>query len=402
MVTLTKNKTQVDSLRYMMLITKVNVNIMKMRSRSKINRNIAHDGDSRKSFHSFTSATQLYSLYSAAMAEEKMASLKDVAKLANVSLMTVSRALNTPERLKPETLARVQAAIAETNYVPDLSAKKIRGARATPSTIGVLALDTVTTPFSVEITLSIEETARAHGWNSFVVNMFSDDRPEAVVDLLLSHRPDGIIFTTMGLRQVPLPEKLLTLPCVLANCESLSQPVASYIPDDEQGQYDAVKALLAAGYRRPLCLHLPASQPATIRRRRGLERACREAGIEPDHLSHSYMGQGDEHYHDIPAVVLAHIREGKPGFDSVICGNDRIAFMVYQTLLGQGLRIPQDVAVVGYDNMVGIGDLFLPPLSTVQLPHYDIGRLSALHIIHGDNHRETRKVASPWLPRASH
>lgn len=164
-----------------------------------------------------------------------MASLKDVAKLANVSLMTVSRALNTPERLKPETLARVQAAIAETNYVPDLSAKKIRGARATPSTIGVLALDTVTTPFSVEITLSIEETARAHGWNSFVVNMFSDDRPEAVVDLLLSHRPDGIIFTTMGLRQVPLPEKLLTLPCVLANCESLSQPVASYIPDDEQG-----------------------------------------------------------------------------------------------------------------------------------------------------------------------
>ena len=59
---------------------------------------------------------------------------------------------------------------------------KIRGARATPSTIGVLALDTVTTPFSVEITLSIEETARAHGWNSFVVNMFSDDRPEAVVD----------------------------------------------------------------------------------------------------------------------------------------------------------------------------------------------------------------------------
>lgn len=127
-----------------------------------------------------------------------MASLKDVAKLANVSLMTVSRALNTPERLKPETLARVQAAIAETNYVPDLSAKKIRGARATPSTIGVLALDTVTTPFSVEITLSIEETARAHGWNSFVVNMFSDDRPEAVVDLLLSHRPDGIIFTTMA------------------------------------------------------------------------------------------------------------------------------------------------------------------------------------------------------------
>ena len=75
--------------------------------------------------------------------------------------------------------------------------------------------------------------------------------------------------------------------------------------------------------------------------------------------------------------------------------------MVYQTLLAHGLRIPQDVAVVGYDNMVGIGDLFLPPLSTVQLPHYEIGHLSALHIINGENHQETVRVMSPWLPRES-
>ncbi|MDP1276854.1 LacI family DNA-binding transcriptional regulator, partial [Klebsiella pneumoniae] len=70
-----------------------------------------------------------------------MASLKEVAKLANVTLMTVSRALNPPERLKPETLARVQAASAEPNSVPDLSATKSRGARATPRTRGVLARD---------------------------------------------------------------------------------------------------------------------------------------------------------------------------------------------------------------------------------------------------------------------
>jgi DNA-binding LacI/PurR family transcriptional regulator len=330
-----------------------------------------------------------------------MASLKDVAKLANVSLMTVSRALNSPERLKPETLARVQLAINETNYVPDLSAKKMRGAHATPDTIGVLALDTVTTPFSVEITLSIEETARAYGWNSFVVNMFSDDNPDTIVDLLLSHRPDGIIYTTMGLRQVPLPTKLLTLPCVLANCESLHDPVASYIPDDEQGQFEAVQALLAAGHRQPLCLHLPKHHLATLRRRQGLERACRQAGINPDTLMHVYMEHGDEHYRDIPAIVLAHIKQGNPMFDSVICGNDRIAFMVYQTLLAQGLRIPQDVAVVGYDNMVGIGELFLPPLSTVQLPHYEIGRHAALHIIQGKTQTDTVKIPAPLLNRDS-
>jgi DNA-binding LacI/PurR family transcriptional regulator len=295
-----------------------------------------------------------------------MASLKDVAKLANVSLMTVSRALNSPERLKPETLARVQAAIEETNYVPDLSAKKIRGAHATPNTIGVLALDTVTTPFSVEITLSIEETARAHGWNSFVVNMFSDDSPETIVDLLLSHRPDGIIYTTMGLRQVPLPAKLLTLPCVLANCESLHDPVASYIPDDEQGQYTAVQALLAAGYRRPLCLHLPANHLATVRRRQGLERACREAGIDPDTLDHSYMAYGDEHYRDIPAVVLAHIQQPTP----VRLGDLRQRpHRVYglSDAAGAGAAHSAGCGGGGLRQYGGDWRSVFPPLSTVQL-----------------------------------
>lgn len=85
----------------------------------------------------------------------------------------------------------------------------------------------------------------------------------------------------------------------------------------------------------------------------------------------------------------------------MICGNDRIAFMVYQTLLTRGIRIPQDIAVLGYDNLVGIGNLFLPPLSTVQLPHYEIGRLSTLHIINGESHREKVLVDSPRLLRES-
>lgn len=330
-----------------------------------------------------------------------MSSLKDVAKLANVSLMTVSRAINTPERLRPDTLEHVQAAIKQLNYVPDLSAKKVRGARATPNAIGVLALDTVTTPFSVDIALAIEETARAHGWHSFVINMFEHDNVDDIMNLLLSHRPAGVIYTTMGLRHVQVPKKLLTLPCVLANCESSNAPLASYIPDDELGQYAGTRALLEAGYRQPLCLHLPEQRVASYRRRSGLERACREQNIDPNAFTHLYMASGDEHYRDIPAMVLANIRQGKPQFDSVICGNDRMAFMVYQTLLGHGIRIPQDVAVLGYDNMVGIGDLFLPPLSTVQLPHYDIGRLSALHIINGNSHCETIKVNSPLLLRDS-
>lgn len=131
---------------------------------------------------------------------------KGCGKTGNVSLMTVSRVLNDPKRVKPETLARVQEAITQLNYVPDLSAQQIRRVGTRNKTIGVLALDTVTTPFSVEITLSIEETARAYGWNSFVVNMFTDDNPDDIVDLLLAHRPGGSFLLPWGcVKSVFLP-----------------------------------------------------------------------------------------------------------------------------------------------------------------------------------------------------
>lgn len=330
-----------------------------------------------------------------------MSSLKAVAQLANVSLMTVSRAINTPDKLNPETLARVQSAIRQLNYVPNISARKIRGARTAPNAIGVLALDTVTTPFSVDITLAIEETARAHGWHSFVINVLENDDPRYITNLLLSYRPAGIIYTTMGLRKVRVPSKLLDAPCVLANCESIDMPLASFIPDDRQGQYDAVQALISAGYRRPLCLHLPHARVASARRRQGLEQAFRDNKLDPTSLHHVYMADGDSHYLDIPDVILAHMPFGKPRFDSVVCGNDRMALMVYQTLLARNIRIPEDVVVLGYDNMVGIGELFIPSLSTVQIPHYEIGRLSALHIINDETHCQTVKVSSDFLPRDS-
>lgn len=330
-----------------------------------------------------------------------MSSLKAVAELANVSLMTVSRAINSPDKLSRETLSTVQSAIRELNYVPNISARKIRGARTAPLAIGVLALDTATTPFSVEITLAIEETARLQGWHSFVINVRENDCPNYITNLLLSYRPAGIIYTTMGLRKVRVPSKLRDAACVLANCESVDRPLASFIPDDRQGQYDAVLALISAGYRRPLCLHLPHARVASDLRRQGLEQAFRDNQLDPNSLHHVYMDDGDSHYLDIPSAILAHMPEGKPCFDSVICGNDRMAFMAYQTLLAHNIRIPEDIVVLGYDNMVGIGELFTPSLSTVQLPHYEIGRLSALHIINGETHCRTVKVKSHFLPRDS-
>ena len=331
-----------------------------------------------------------------------MASVKDVARLAGVSLMTVSRALNTPGKLNQETLAKVLQAVATLGYVPSLSARKTRGGHSSGKTIGIFALDTATTPFAVEMLLSMERTAREHGWNVFILNVFETPPGQQAIELMLSHQPDGIIFSAMQLRRVDIPQVLRSVPLVLGNCVSTDPGLAGYISDDEDGQYQAVRQALRQGYRRPLCINLPQSSMAWGLRQSGLTRALGEAGIDAAQVP-QYDLSNDDGYQETLVVLEQKLREGEgqAPFDLLICGNDRIALVAYQYLLSRGLRIPQDVAVLGFDNMVGVAELFYPPLSTVQLPYYDMGRRAVLHLIEGLDDCAVHKVACPLVERES-
>ncbi|KFD20344.1 MULTISPECIES: LacI family DNA-binding transcriptional regulator [Tatumella] len=330
-----------------------------------------------------------------------MVSLKDVARLAGVSMMTVSRVIHNSDSVRPDTREKVSRAIEALNYVPDLSARKMRGKGRQSSTLAVLAQDTATTPFSVDILLAIEQTAIEAGWNCFLINIFSDKDAARATRQLLSHRPDGIIYTTMGLRQVTLPSSLRDRNIVLANCLSTDPELPAYIPDDYHAQYEATEYLIRAGYRRPLCVWLPEGAPATGPRRQGFEDAWKAAGRELEPVAQYYMARGDQYGTDLVAILEPWLREGTPSFDVLICGNDRAAFVAYQILLARGLRIPQDVAVLGFDNLVGVGHLFLPPLTTVQLPHDIIGREAALHIIEGRQISGQQRIPCPLLIRES-
>ena len=331
-----------------------------------------------------------------------MASVKDVARLAGVSLMTVSRALNTPGKLNQETLAKVLQAVETLGYVPSLSARKTRGGHSSGKTIGIFALDTATTPFAVDMLLSMERTAREYGWNVFILNVFETPPDQQAIELMLSHQPDGIIFSAMQLRRVEIPRVLRSVPLVLGNCVSTDPGIACYISDDEDGQYQAVRQALRQGYRRPLCINLPQSSMAWGLRQSGLARALGEAGIDAAQVP-QYDLSDDDGYQETMVVLEQQLREdqGQAPFDLLICGNDRIALVAYQYLLSRGLRIPQDVAVLGFDNMVGVAELFYPPLSTVQLPYYDMGRRAVLHLIEGLDDCAVHKVACPLVERES-
>lgn len=316
--------------------------------------------------------------------------------------MTVSRALNTPEKVNQETLAKVLQAVETLGYVPSLSARKIRGGASRGKTIGVFALDTATTPFAVEMLLSMERTAREHGWNIFILNVFEVPPSQQTIDLMLSHQPDGIIFSAMQLRTVEIPAGLRSLPLVLSNCVSLEPGVACYVPDDADGQYQAVRHALKRGYRRPLCINLPQASLAWQPRQLGLCRALAEAGISVADVPQYSLSQ-DDAYQETLSVLEAQLRESQegPAFDLLICGNDRIALVAYQYLLSRGLRIPNQVAVLGYDNMIGVAELFYPPLSTVQLPYYEMGRRSVQYIIEYRNEPGIQRVECPVVERES-
>ena len=165
-------------------------------------------------------------------------------------------------------------------------------------------------------------------------------------------------------------------------------------------RYRAVHHALSQGYRRPLCINLPKKSLAWHLRQKGMQRACQAFGLAPDALLQYDLSDHDA-YGETAAILDRHIMDGRPQFDILICGNDRIAFCAYQLLLGRGLKIPDDVAVLGYDNMIGIAELFIPPLTTVQLPYYEIGRRAARHLIEALDVSGAQPVDCPLVARTS-
>lgn len=327
-----------------------------------------------------------------------MTSLKDVANLAGVSLMTVSRALNNPEKLTPKTYAVVKKAIEELNYVPSFAAQTIRGCSA--KTIGVLSLGTATTPFAVEILLGIEQTVRQFGWHSFVINCIENEENSLThsVEALIAQRPHAIIIARNGLKKIKIPNALQSYPLVLANCVTEDIEVASYIPDDFQGQLDLTKHIIKQGYKRPLFLHIPHNYIATERRRSGFKQAWHTQN-NAQQVTEFFMPTDGEDYRQGAEPLAEMLTKNATNFpfDVIICGNDRIAFVAYQLMLSKGFRIPQDVAIVGYDNTVGMAHLFLPTLTTVQLPHYEMGKQAALHLVENKQLTDVTALFCPLI-----
>ncbi len=295
--------------------------------------------------------------------------IKDIAKHAGVGTTTVSRVLNEHPYVSEEKRQKVLQTIEELDYRPNYSAKSLRS--NTTTMVGFLTDEVATTPFAVDIIRGAQEAASKRNHVLLVVNTGETAEAAAhAVEFLLERQVAGIIYAAHFHRAVQLPENIYQVPTVLANCYVENHSLPSAVPDEFIGGYNAIKCLLEAGHRRIgfFTVSAPAIDAATGRLN-GYKHALAEYNIPYDESLVLPMSDIPEENYDNTIRFL----EMENPVTAIFAGIDRMAIACYTAIAAKGLRIPDDVAVVGFDNQAGIGDHLIPALTTIQLPHYKMG-----------------------------
>ncbi|WP_405392702.1 LacI family DNA-binding transcriptional regulator [Streptomyces sp. NBC_01102] len=299
-----------------------------------------------------------------ATSKARRVTMSEVAVRAGVSRTTVSFVLNgrADVAIPEDTRARIRAAIEELGYRPNAGARALAAKRS--EWYGLIT-EIVTAPFAVDVIKGAQDRAWADGKFLLITAGDSDPAMEAAAfDKLLEQRAEGLLYATTWHRAVKLPPAAREVPVVLVNCFDADGALPSVVPDEAAGGHTATRRLLDAGHRRIGFINLDTGIPAAVGRRRGYEQALREAGLDvDDSLVVPGHATADGGY---AAACSLLDRTDRP--TALFCGNDRTAMGAYDAIKERGLRIPDDIAVIGFDNQELIAAYLRPGLTTVALP----------------------------------
>jgi LacI family transcriptional regulator len=334
--------------------------------------------------------------------------IQDIAAKAGVSRGTVSRVLNNHRSVSAETRQRVLQVMEELNYRPNFSARHMRTHSSNLVGFGLITDEVITMPYAVDMIRGAQETLWAQGKVMLVVNAgYGSDMTLASLEALLERRVEGIIYAAMYHRSVELPPQMSQVPIVLANCFSSDRLYASVVPDEVAGGYAATRRLLSTGHRRIGFINLGATDrpvppplPASNGRLQGYRQALAECDVPFDESLILYTNQSPRANYELTHTLM---RLPVPP-TAIFCGNDRTALGCYAALSDLGLRIPDDVAVVGFDNQLDIAQGLWPPLTTVQLPHYGMGQWAVEYLMTSRDNFATpvqHRIDCPLVERQS-
>lgn len=299
--------------------------------------------------------------------------LQDVARLAGVSAMTVSRAINTPDRVPAATLARVQQAVAKTGYVPNLLAGGLRSSR---SRLVAALVPTLVGPVFNETVQALTQALKEQGYQLMLGQCgYADSQEDELLDAIIGRRPDGIVLTGVThSAQAHLKLRSAGIP-VVETWDLTPTPVDMLVGFSHTAVAEAVCRRFHAAGRRRLAV-IGADDERALRRSRAFVAVA--AGL----------GLSEPPVHQVPApTTLGSGRAGlqallacKPDLDGVFCSSDLLALGALTEAHAQGIDVPGRLAVIGFGDLDFSRDLH-PALTTVRIDGWRIGREAARCIV---------------------
>lgn len=301
------------------------------------------------------------------------ATLADVAKVAGVSPITVSRALNQPHLVRPNTVAKVQAAVQQTGYVKNMMAGALASSR---SRLVSLVLPTISTPIFADMVQAASDHLTAAGYQVMLgLSSYEAWREEVLVETILSRRPDGVILTgslhtdstrrRLQASQVPVVEAWDLTPSPIDMMVGFSH---------EEVGHAIAQHLLERGYRRIAILAV--EDPRAARRNQGLQAGLAKHGVQVAAIQAMPLPSTFALGRDGLSLLL----ERCPDLDALVCSSDTLAHGVLTEAIARGLAVPQQLAVVGFGDLNFAARTY-PPLSTVRVDGANIGRVAAQAIL---------------------
>lgn len=312
--------------------------------------------------------------------------IRDVAEAAGVSIATVSRVLNNKDHpVGVETRQRILACAENLGYRPNVAARSLRTDRS--ATVGIIA-DDIIGPFATKIIRGIQDQLRSAGYLCVIISADWDPEAErqAIRDLV-SRSIDGIVFSETW-HNAPLESlDIASKPYVFVHRQFAAPGQYSTIPDERYGAHLATSHLVELGHQRIGYINGPEHYYASALRLDGYRDELAMAGIEFDP---ALVERGDWGL-ESGYIAMQRLLVLKPRMTALFAGNDLMAAGAIYALQDAGLRVPEDVAVVGYDDRE-ISRTFRPRLTTVTLPCYEMGEAAAQMLL--DSMAEKRETAA--------
>ncbi|MGV8909713.1 MAG: LacI family DNA-binding transcriptional regulator [Propionicimonas sp.] len=298
--------------------------------------------------------------------------IRDVAERAGVSVGTVSNTINHPELVRTRTREAVQRAIRELGFVPNQQARVLTGASS--QVIGLVVLDVVS-PFFMEAARAVERAAQEAGHVVILCNSENDPAKETqLLQMLAAQRVRGALLTPASANQNLDQDwiRARRLPMVFLDYQNSTEDCSVSV-DDVAGGRLAVEHLLSLGHERVAFVGGGHGLRQHVERARGAREAITQAGLDPANALVEIDEPGLGIQDGLSAVQQ--LLEGELP-SGIFCGNDMMAFGVYRGLARAGVRVPDDVALVGYDDIDFAAD-WIVPLTSVRQPTDELGYLAA-------------------------